>query len=81
MIEKGGKRKTIKATKKDKKSITLRLDNGIRVPAKITYKKDDDFFEINDIDIDKIRISDKKLYMKVHDSYKYYVFYEYDDDK
>ena len=75
-----GKKKTIKNNKKTskiKKSITLKLDNGAEMPAKTTYKRDDDFFEINDIDIDKIRVSDKKLYTKMHNSYKYYVFYEY----
>ena len=36
-------------------------------------------FRINDIDINKIRVSDKKLYNKEHNSYKYYVFYEHDN--
>ena len=40
------------------------------------YKQDSRIFNINDIDIDKIRVSDKKLYNKKHDSYKHYVFYE-----
>ena len=34
-------------------------------------------FEIDEIDIDKIRVSDKKLHKKQHKSYKYYVFYEH----
>ena len=33
--------------------------------------------EIDEIDIDKIRVSDKSLYKKQHKSYKYYVFYEH----
>ena len=41
--------------------------------------KDTNWFRINDIDIDKIRVSDRKLYNKEHNSYKYYVFYEHDD--
>ena len=49
MSEKGGKKKTIKNNKnttKYKKTITLRLDDGAEIPAKIIYKKDDDPFEI-----------------------------------
>ena len=60
-------------------SITLRLDNGVEIPAKIAYKKDDEFFKINNIDIDKIRVYDKMIYSKEHNSYKYFVFYKYDD--
>ena len=36
--------------------------------------KDTECFEMNDIDIDKARVSDKRLY-----SYKHYVFYEHND--
>ena len=36
-------------------------------------------FKIDDVDINKISVSDKKLYRKEHNSYKYYVFYEHDD--
>ena len=32
------------------------------------YKKDSRVFNISDIDIDKIRVSDKKLYKKKHGS-------------
>ena len=35
--------------------------------------------KINDVDINKIRVSDKNLYNKKHNSYKYYVFYKHDD--
>ena len=37
-------------------------------------------FKISDIDIDKIRVSEKKLYNKEHNSYKYYLFYEHDGE-
>ena len=80
MSENGGKKRSIKKASKDKKIIKLRLNNGAEIFAKTIYKKDDDFFEINDIDIDKIRVSDKKLYNIKHDSYKHFVFYE-DGDK
>ena len=36
--------------------------------------------KINEIDINKIRVSEEKLYSKEHNSCKYYVFYEHDDD-
>ena len=79
MSEKGGKKKTIKNNKKvsnDKKTVILKLNNGVEIPAKNMYKEDLKLFNINDIDIDKIRVSDKKLYDKKHNSYKHYVFYE-----
>ena len=37
------------------------------------------YFEIDEIDIDKIRVSDRSLYKKQRKSYKYYVFYEHND--
>ena len=43
--------------------------------------KDTKCFKIDDVDINKIRGSDKKLYSKEHNSYKYYVFYEHDYDE
>ena len=58
MHEKGGKKKTIKNNKKvskDKKAITLKLNNGVEIPAKNIYKEDSRVFNINDIDIDKTR--------------------------
>ena len=79
MSEKGGKKKTIKNNKKvskDKKTVKLKLNNGVEIPAKNIYKEDLKLFNINHIDIDKIRVSDKKLYDKKHNSYKHYVFYE-----
>ena len=65
---------------KNRKTLTLRLDNDAEIPVKYTCIKDVECFRINDIDIDKIRVSDKKLYNKEHNSYKYYVFYEYDGE-
>ena len=63
--EKGVRKTTIKNNKnesKDKKPITLRLDDDQTVLAKSTYNKNSRAFNINDIDIGKIR--DKKLYIK-----------------
>ena len=84
MSEKEGKKSTIKNSKKvskDKKSITLKLNNDVEIPAESIYKEDSRVFNISDIDIDRISVSDKKLYNKNHDSYKHYVFYEDDDDE
>ena len=72
-------KKTIKNNKKvskDKKTIALRLNNGVEIPARNIYKEDSRIFNIYDIDTDQIRVSDKKLYNKKHGSYKHYVFYE-----
>ena len=83
MTEKGAKKKAIKnykKTTKDKKPITLKFNNGVEIPAKSIYKEDSMVFNINDIEIDKIKVSDKKLYNKKHNSYQHYVFYEDDDE-
>ena len=37
-------------------------------------------FGIHDGDTNKIKVSDKKLYSKDHDSYKHYVFYEHNNE-
>ena len=58
----------------------LKLDNKYKIPALIVYKKDNnDCFGIDEIDIIKIRISEKSLYNKQHNTYKYYVLYEHID--
>ena len=86
MSDKRSKRNTTKNDKNNKKGSknrtfrTLRLENNAEILAKTTYIKDTKCFKINDIDIDKIRVSDKKLYHKEHNSYKYYVLYEHDDE-
>ena len=73
MSDKRSKKNTTKNNKKASKSrkiLTLRLDNDAEIPAKTAYIKDTECFRINDIDIDKIRVSDIKLYNKEHNSYK-----------
>ena len=79
MSDKRQKKNTTKINKKkskNRKIPTLRPDNDGEIPAKTTYIKDTECFRINDIDIDKIRVSDKKRYEK-----QYYVFYEHDNDE
>ena len=77
ITDKKSKKNTTKDNKKAPKNkaiLKLKLDNDVEIPAKTAYPKATKYFKINDIDIDKIRVSDKKLYNKEHNSYKYYVF-------
>ena len=73
--------KSNKKTIKNRKIPTLRLDNGAEIPAKTAYMKNIKCIKINEVDTDKIRVSEKKLYNKEYNSYKYYVFYEHDDNE
>ena len=77
MSDKGTKKNTTKSNKKaskNRKILTIKLDNGAEIPAKNAYMKDTkNILRLNDTDVDKIRISDKKLYSKEQDSYEYYV--------
>ena len=81
MSDKRSKNNTTKNNKasKNRKILTLRLDSDDEIPEKTAYIKDTECFRINDTDINNIRVSNKKLYNKEHNSYKYYVFYEYGD--
>ena len=74
------KRTQQKKTTKNGRIPTLRLDNDDEISAKTMYIKDIKCFKINDVDINRIRASGKKPYNKEHNSYNYYVFYEYDDE-
>ena len=76
MSEEGGKKKKIKNNKKatkDKKPFTLRLNDSIIVTASTIGKESTEIFKINDVDIDKIKVSDKKFHSKKHDSYKHFM--------
>ena len=71
MSNKKEKSDAVKKTSRTKKIPMLKLDNGKKIPAKNVYMKDNSkCFGINDIDINKIRISDKSLYSKQHNTYK-----------
>ena len=48
--------KTVKKYQKIKKTITLKLNNAVEIPAKNIFKEDSKPFNINDKDIDKIRV-------------------------
>ena len=81
MSNKTEKKNTTKKASKNRKTLMLKLNAGVEIPARAAYMKDNTkCFKINDIDINKIRISEKKLYRKEHNSYKHYVFYERDDN-
>ena len=74
-------KKTTTKNSKNRKPPTLKLDNEVEIPPKTKYIKDTKYIKINDIDINKMRVSEKKIYIKQHNLYKYYVFYEHDDDE
>ena len=58
----------------------LKLDNGKKIPARIVYNKDNNgCFRIDEIDINKIKVSEKSIFNKQHNSYKNYVVYEHND--
>ena len=81
MSNKKEKKDTAKNTSRTKTIPMLKLDNGKKIPARIVYTKDNSkCFGINDIDINKIRISEKSLYSKQHNAYKYYVLYEHNNE-
>ena len=74
MPNKKEKKDTAKNTSRTKKTPMVKLDNEKKIQVKIVYMKDNSkCFGINDIDINKIRISEKSLYSKQHNAYKYYV--------
>ena len=65
MPNKNEKKNTTKKMTKKEKTLMLRLDNGAKVPAKIVYVKDNSkCFIINEIDINKIRVSKKDFTAK-----------------
>ena len=81
MPNKKEKRNAGKITSRTKEIPMLKLDNNDKIAAKIVYTKDNSkCFRINDIDINKIRISEKSLYSKQHNAYKYYVLYEHNNE-
>ena len=81
MPNKKEKKDAAKNTSKTKKIPMLKLDNEKKIPANVAYMKDNSkCFGINDIDINKIRISEKSLYSKQHNAYKYYVLYEHNNE-
>ena len=84
MSDKRAKKDKKEHSKKEQKNVRkipqLKLDNGVEIPARMAYMKDNfKCFKINEIEINKIRVSGKKLYSKKHNLYKYYLLYEHDN--
>ena len=72
MSNKKEKKNTAKNTSRTKKIPMLKLDNEKKIPGRIVYTKDNSkCFGINDIDINKIRISERSLYSKQHNAHIY----------
>ena len=81
MSNKKEKKDTVKNTARTKKIPMLKLDNKHKIPARIVYAKDNKkCFGIDEIDINKIRISERNLYSKQYNAYKYYVLYEQNNE-
>ena len=80
MSNKKEKKITNKKEAKNNTVSMLKLDNDVKIPAMAIFMKDTKYFNINDIDINKIRGSEAKIFMKANKSYKHYIFYE-DGDK
>ena len=71
------KKMSNKREKKKNNTISmLKLDNDVEIPAMKIFVKDLKYFNINNIDINKIRVSNSKMFMKENNSYKHYIFYE-----
>ena len=54
----------------------LKLDNDVEIPAITIFMKDSKYFDINDIDVKKIRVSEAKVFMKKSNLSKHYIFYK-----
>ena len=81
MPNKKEKKDTVKNTSRTKKIPMLKLDNNNKIPARIAYAKDNEkCFGIDEIDINKIRISERSIYSKQHNAHKYYVLYEHNNE-
>ena len=65
------KKSTSKKVAKNKTIFMLKLDNDVEIYAMTIFIKDSKYFDINDIDINKIRVSNAKVFMKENNSYKH----------
>ena len=74
--KRANEKNTSKKVAKNKTINTLKPDNGGEIPTMEIFMKDAKYFDINDIDINKITVSKAKCFMKENKSYKHYIFYE-----
>ena len=70
------KKNTSKKVAENKIISMLKRDNNVEIPAMTIFMKDSKYFNVCDIDINKIRVSNTRLIMKKDNLYKYYIFYE-----
>ena len=70
------KRTQAKKYDKNKTISNLKLDNDVEIPVMTIFMKDSKYFNINNININKIRISETRVFMKKNNLYKHYIFYE-----
>ena len=68
------KKNTSKKVAKNKTISMLKLDNDVEIPAITIFMKDLKYFNISNIDVNKIRVSNAKVFMKENKSYKHYIF-------
>ena len=75
MSNKKEKKNTVKKEAKSNTASMLKLDNDVKIPAMTIFMKDPKYFDINDIDINKIRVSEAKLFTKKinHTSITYFM--------
>ena len=70
------KKNTSKKVAKNKTGSMLKLDNDVEIPAMSIFMKDSKCLNINDIDLNKIRVPEARIFMKKNNLYKHYIFYE-----
>ena len=81
MSNKKEKKDAVKNTSRIRKVPMLKLGNKDKILARIVYTKDNrKCFGIDEIDINKIRISERSLYSKHYNAYTYYVLYEHNNE-
>ena len=80
MLNKKKKKNTFEKVAKKETIPTLKLDNNVEIPANTIFMRNSKHFNISDIDINRMRVSNPKLFRKEKKSYKRYILYE-DGDK
>ena len=62
------KKNTVKKEAKNNTVSMLKLENDVKIPLMTIFMKDPKYFNINFIDINKIRVSEAKPFMKENKS-------------
>ena len=69
-----------KKVNKSENKVHTDFKNGLPVETSFIYLDDTDPININSIDFNKIKTSKKKVYSRIHNTYRYYKGY-YDNNK